>query len=452
MARLTLVSEMLQGLGYIEGDRLLCSSYGAYDPPVPVGAPDFTGANGGDIRSAVELPSIPGTKFLLITRRASGYTAIVNPKLPLDVFVDDPDISVGLVGYTTGKLIALRGPFDPSWLAALGDRREMEMFDGQHVIAVCRSSVGDFVAFVALPAASVQAGVRRTAAVLVPIGAVAGAVLAFTVLYIGRLQLALPAVLKAALRRNEFSVEYQPVVDLRTGAWVGAEALVRWRRPDGETVRPEIFIPVAEHTGLVEQITERVVDIVGSDAPRLLARRPDFHIAINLSSADLRTDRIVGLLRRCAEQAGAKPGNLMVEITERGLIEGQDVSNRLHQIRASGVRVAIDDFGTGYSSLAYLRMFDVDLLKIDRAFIDTIGTDAATSHVVSHIVEMARSLNLDLIAEGIESEGQLAFLREHGVHYGQGWLFAGSMPLADLVAGLDAKGGNASSTLCPEPA
>jgi sensor c-di-GMP phosphodiesterase-like protein len=436
MGRVTLVSEQLQGLGYIADNRLLCSSYGVYDPPIAVGTPDYTGANGSDIRSAVELPSITGTKFLLITRQATGYTGIVNPRLPLDVFVDDPDITVGLVGYTSRKPIALRGSFDPAWLAALGDRREVTLFDGRHVIAVRRSDVGDFVAFAAIPAASVEAGLRRVAAVLVPIGAVAGGVLAFTILYIARLQLALPAVIKTALRRNEFSVEYQPVVDLRSGAWVGAEALVRWRRPDGETVRPDIFIPVAEDNGLVQQITERVLETVSGDAPSLFSTRPDFHISVNVSSADLETDRIVGLLRRLAEGTGAKPGNLTVEITERGLIKGQDVNHRLHEIRAGGVRVAIDDFGTGYSSLSYLKSFDVDLLKIDKSFIDTIGKDAATSHVVTHIIEMARSLDLEVIAEGIESEDQVAFLRAHGIRYGQGWLFAKSMPLADLLAQL----------------
>src|SRR5262249_18988468 len=231
-----------------------------------------------------------------------------------------------------------------------------------------------------IPAVRVEAGLRHTAAVLLPIGVTAGVVLAFAILYVGRLQLALPAALRVALRRNEFSVSYQPVVDLQTGAWSGAEALVRWRRPDGETVRPEIFIPVAEDTGLIQQITERVVDIVGTDAQGLFRSRPDFHIAINVSSADLNTDRIIRLLERLAEQTGARSGNLVVEITERGLIEGQEVSARLHEIRASGVRVAIDDFGTGYSSLSYLKNFEVDLLKIDKSFIDTIGKDAATSH------------------------------------------------------------------------
>src|SRR5262249_16020728 len=159
-----LISEQLQGLGYVAKDRLLCSSFGVYDPPILVGPPDYTGANGGDIATAVELTSIPGTKFLLITRSASGYTAIVNPRLPLDVFADDPDITVGLIGYSSENLIALRGPFDPSWLAALGDRRELEIFDGRHVIAIRRSSTGDFAAFAAIPAVRVEAGLRHTAA------------------------------------------------------------------------------------------------------------------------------------------------------------------------------------------------------------------------------------------------------------------------------------------------
>jgi sensor c-di-GMP phosphodiesterase-like protein len=433
MARLTLVSEQLLGVGYIADDRLLCSSFGVYTPGIPVGPPDYRTVNGSDARTSVELPGIAGTKFILSTHAATGYTGIVHPNLPLDVFVDDPDVTVGIYGHTAGKLIDVRGYFDPSWLTVLGNRPEAVLFDGAHIVAIRRSTVGDTVAFAAIPAADVRAGLRRIASVLLPIGLIAGGMLAFAVLYVTRLQLSLPSELKMALRRNELFVEYQPVVDLRSGTWVGAEALVRWRRPAGDMVRPDLFIPAAEDAGLIQRITERVVDLVSEDASGLFRLRPDFHIAINLSSADLQSEATVALLARLAHRTGAGPGNLVVELTERGLIKGDDVKARLGDMRKRGVRVAIDDFGTGYSSLSYLKTFDVDLLKIDKSFVDTIGTDAATSQVVFHIIEMAKGLNLELVAEGIENEGQLAFLRERGVHYGQGWLFARPMALTELL-------------------
>ncbi|MFO1080029.1 MAG: EAL domain-containing protein [Reyranellaceae bacterium] len=439
MGRLALVSDQLQGLAYVDGDRLLCSSFGVFDPPVPVGAPHYRAAYGGEVRIGVELPAIPGTGFILVSRIGTGSTGIVHPRLLLDVLTEEGDIAVGLIGRSARRPIALRGTFDQAWLTALGDRSAIDLFDGDHVVAVRRSNIGDYVAFAAVPAVSIEAGLRRTAAVLVPIGAVAGAVLAFAVFYVARLQLGVPALLKAALRRGEIFVEYQPVVDLRTGAWVGAEALVRWQRRNGETMRPDLFIPVAEESGLIGRVTEAVADIVGREAAGLFARQPGFHLALNLSSIDLASDRVLDLLQRLAVRTGARAGNLVVEITERGLVRGPAVGSRLEALRRSGILIAIDDFGTGYSSLSYLKTLEVDLLKIDKSFVDTIGRDAVTSHVVSQIIEMAKGLKLGLIAEGIEQEQQLRFLRERGVDFGQGWRFARPMAFDALLAGLEAQ-------------
>jgi sensor c-di-GMP phosphodiesterase-like protein len=360
----------------------------------------------------------------------------VHPRLPLDVFVDEHGIALGLIGLTSRKVIDLRGSFDPHWLDALGNRQKVAFSDGRHVVGVRRSNVGDYAAFAAVSTDSIEAGLPRVAVVLVPIGIIVGIVLALAVAHVARTQLALPAVLKLALRRHEFCVEYQPVVDIQTGEWVGAEALVRWRRPSGELVRPDVFIPVAEETGLIRHLTESVLEIVAADGVDLFRRHKAFHLAVNLSASDLQSDRIIGLLERLASRTGAGPGNLIVEATERGLIKGDGVSKRLQAIRASGVRIAIDDFGTGYSSLSCLRSFEFDLLKIDKSFVDTVGTHAATNPVVSHIIALAKDLNLELIAEGVEDAHQLRFLRENGVHYGQGWMFAKPMALPVLLAQL----------------
>jgi sensor c-di-GMP phosphodiesterase-like protein len=436
MARVALASEQLHAIGFIANQQLLCSSFSKYEPGIQVGRPDYISAHGSEIRTAVKLPSEPSVGFILVTRRASGYTAIVHPSLPLDVFVDEHGIALGLIGLTSRKVIDLRGSFDPHWIDALGDRKEVAFSDGRHVVGVRRSNVGDYAAFAALSADRIQLGIPRVAAVLVPIGIIVGVVLALAVAHVARTQLALPAVLKLALRRQEFSVEYQPVVDIHTGKWVGAEALVRWRQPSGELVRPDVFIPVAEETGLIQHLTESVLDIVGADGVDLFKRHKEFHLAVNLSASDLQSDHIIRLLERLASRTGAGPGNLIVEATERGLIKGDGVSKRLQAIRASGMRVAIDDFGTGYSSLSYLRSFEFDLLKIDKSFVDTVGTHAATSPVVSHIIALAQDLNLELIAEGVEDADQLRFLREHGVRYGQGWMFAKPMALPVLLAQL----------------
>ena len=438
MQKLDLGSEYVQAVGYIENDTLLCSSHGRH--AIRVGPPNYTTAYGTEGRTGVEFPVLRGRRFLLVNHKATGYAVAVHPDLPLDIFVEEADMSIGIFSFPAQAPLFQRGRFEPRWMERLGDAQQIRFSDGENLVVIQRSRRDyAYAAYAALPAARLHQELLRTASVLVPIGIGAGLILALAVLFLARQQLALPAVLKVALKRDEFYLEYQPIVDLRTGRWVGAEALIRWRRPTGETIRPDLFIAVAEETGLIRRVTQHVIAMLGNEAHSLFRRCPDFHIAINLSAADLESRAIVESLRQLADTTAAGAGNLMVEATERGFMKADLAKEVLREIRSIGIQVAIDDFGTGYSSLAYLETFELDYLKIDKSFVDKIGTETATSQGVLHVIAMAKDLGLQMIAEGVETEAQARYLRERGVQFAQGWLFAKPMPFAQLIEGLSSE-------------
>lgn len=439
MGTLNLQSDQVQVVGYVQDNTLLCSAYGQHH--IVLGPPSFITPLGTKVWTAQELPMVPGTKFLVLAPKGLGYTVVILPKTFLNVFANDPHMSMGLYSLSSRRLIVGRGEFDPAWLERLGTAQQVQFIDKAHFVVIRRSSAFEFASFAAQPVAKVDEGLYKTAVVLVPIGILAGLLLALTVVHLARQQLTLPAVIKVALKRKEFMLHYQPVVDLQTGQWVGAEALIRWRRPTGETVPPDVFIRAAEEAGLIQEITAQVMELVGRDANQFFPAHPDFHIAINLAAADLESRDTIEGLAKLSQATAAGARNLLVEATERGFMKVDVAKDILREIRGMGICVAIDDFGTGYSSLSYLATFELDYLKIDKSFVDTVGKNSATSQVVPHIIQMAKALKLTMIAEGVETPEQAQYLREHGVQFAQGWLFAKPMPFAELVAGLEASRG-----------
>lgn len=431
MNRIDLESSYIQAIGHISGTHMDCASVDAHGNDLELGPVEAIQPTGVKLRYHAQLPFAPGTQFIVI--ETNGYAAIVHKALPIDVALSADDLS--LATYTSsGHLLTSRGFIDPRWTRAVKDRHATTFIDGGYLVAIVPSKEHFIGGIAALPVARISAGTRSAAAVLLPVGLGAGILFALAVLYLAKSRLAMPAVIKAALKRDEFFVVYQPIVDLHSDRWVGAEALVRWRRPNGEVLLPDLFIPVAEEAGLIERLTQRVVQCVSRDAGEIFERNPDFHVAINLSAADLHSENTVQLLRWALAETGARPGSIVVEVTERGLSKPQVASTVIGALRASGVGIAVDDFGTGYSSLSYLESFKLDYLKIDKSFVGPIGTQAATSQVVTHIIEMAKALNLTMVAEGIETQNQADFLRSRGVQYAQGWLFSQALPFSDLLA------------------
>jgi sensor c-di-GMP phosphodiesterase-like protein len=254
----------------------------------------------------------------------------------------------------------------------------------------------------------------------------------YLVLRYSRHRLSLSTELREAVRGGRVLAYYQPVIELSSGRCVGAEALARWIREDGEMVRPDIFIPLAEQAGLVPEITLAIVTATLQDLGKLLKEHPELCININLAPEDLTSVSFSSALSRSLDTTGVAPASIKLEITERAMVDTEASRQIIRNFRMRGHQIAVDDFGTGYSSLAYLQALELDTLKIDKSFVDAIGTEAVTNHVIGHVIEMAKSLELDMVAEGIETTKQANWLIEQGVEYGQGFFYSRPLPASDF--------------------
>ena len=236
--------------------------------------------------------------------------------------------------------------------------------------------------------------------------------------------------LRRALERGEFALHYQPKVNLATGEITGAEALIRWTHATRGSISPGQFIPVAEDSGLILPIGNWVLREACRQA-RLWAEAgtPVPTIAVNVSAIEFRQENFLENLFATVEETGLEPGGLELELTESVLMNRvESAASVLRALRARGIRIAVDDFGTGYSSLSYLRKFPIDALKIDQSFVRQITVSAADTTIVAAIIGIGRSMNLRVIAEGIETSKELAFLRDHQCDEGQGYYFSRPIP------------------------
>lgn len=431
MRDIGMASSYLQAVGYVENGRLLCSSLGRHGDGIPLGPVAYVSSRGASIRTSVDLGVGAGQRFLVLGR--GDCVAAIHADALIDVYVERDDVSLGVLGQDGKQSMSRRGAFSPKWTSELEQEKRDAVFDGNFLIAEQKSNRFDMLAYVAVPAAYLHSRLLSFAIVLVPLAIFLGTASTIGIMKLARQRTSLPAELRAALRRKDFVLHYQPIVDLATDTVVGAEALLRWPTREGLGMGPDLFIPVAEASGMIGQLTSYVLERVAQEVPALLAGNPDYYISINLSATDLHSDAIVESLRKLVQTAGIAPANIVVEATEHSFVDARIARRIVNEIRNLGIRVAIDDFGTGFSSLSHLTTLQTDYLKIDKVFIETAGTDSVTSQVALHIINLGGSMGLTIIGEGVETAVQADFLRKHGVRFAQGWLFHKAMPMDQLL-------------------
>lgn len=428
MREIDLGSTLLQSVGWAEGNTLRCSSFGE-KKPFDLGPPDFVSSTNSTFRRHVVLidPTMP-----YVVVQTGHSVGIVHKDLALSFVEDVPGLGVSVFSWSRRLPLISRGTIPPELLTRkfAGDT---VFRSGDRLVAVVKSRKYDTGAIVVLPPGHTANYASKAALILIPIGVIVGLILSAVLVHVIRNRASMPMMIRAALKRRKFHLLYQPVVDLQSGRTVGVEALIRWDRGNGLEIPPDRFIPVAEEAGLIPLVTARVLELLAEDARHILRVAPGFHFAVNFSAQDMHRTNILDEVGRLVGRSGIQLENLLIEATERSLVDVDLARENLHQLRSAGIRVAIDDFGTGYSSLAYLARLEVDYLKIDKLFVQALGTDSATNQVAARIIEMAKDLDLKIIAEGIETEGQRSQLRRLDVELGQGYFFGRPMPLDDLL-------------------
>lgn len=403
-------------MGYFQNGSLRCTSWGM-QLDVPETAPDFRTEAGLDVTFAVR-PALRGGTPKLAYRR-DDYNVLVDPGRFVDV-ITEQKIQMA-VASRDGRVFAHTEGADLAAIRRIASQ-ERATPDDIYAYGIVRSD--DWIATALQPHPALFSTLRREQLLMLPLALMLAGIMVATVAWFSRQRLSMRRELQIAIRKREFTVHYQPLIDLKNGKCVGAEALVRWQRPDGSWVRPDLFIPVAEQSGLIQEITAQVIIEIGKDVGQLLSSDPTLHVAINLSAEDLTTAAFMSLIEKLVRDHNLLPDQIWLEATERGFLDYEAVSQTISRAHEAGYVVCIDDFGTGYSSLQHLQKLTFDVIKIDKSFVDTIGVSSPKSLVIHHIIEMAKSLGARIVAEGVERAEQEQYLKENDVEFGQGWLFS----------------------------
>ncbi|WP_312633313.1 EAL domain-containing protein [Pseudescherichia sp.] len=417
---------------YANGDRFLCSTSMALTEPYIIPAAEYTRSPDVSIYYYRDTPFYAGYKMVYMRR--GHYAMVVNPLAYSEVMSDDHALAYGLYDTVTKAFFSVSPTADVRVLAGLVQNNDFTFQQDGRFYTIAHSEKRPIAIIVSTSSDRYFQFLYHQATLTLPLGMICSIII---LLMWSRTHQEINSprrLLHRALLKRQLRLNYQPIIDIKTGQCVGAEALLRWPGFEGQVMSPAEFIPLAEKEGLIERVTDYAVEEVFADLGRFLSENPQLYISINLSASDFHSSRLIALISDKAQQHAVKAQQIKIEVTERGFIDVPKTTPVIQAFRQAGYEVAIDDFGTGYSNLHNLYSLNVDILKIDKSFIDTLTTNSTSHLIAEHIIEMAQSLRLKIIAEGVETSEQVTWLLKRGVQYCQGWYFAKALSPQDFMA------------------
>jgi sensor c-di-GMP phosphodiesterase-like protein len=375
-------------------------------------------------------------RFLRV-RRATADSLALAALMPVDIMLPRTS-SNGGPHVIRATLAGLDGAVFGERRADAGDPDE----PGEMLTAQVRSQQFGMAVTTSVARARLRAGYSDTIT-LAAAGAGGGTVLIFALLAFGaRRSTDNPlAELAQAIRNGELVPYYQPIVDLTTARVVSAEVLVRWRKPNGTLVPPAQFIPLAESSGLIVELTRALMRRVCAEAGSAIGARPGFRIGFNLSARHFMDEGVVEDVRAIFAPSPIRLDQVLLEVTERQALDNLAMARRvIASLQGLGVHVGIDDLGTGHSGLSYMLKLGVDFIKVDKMFVDALDTERYSATIIETLVSLARDMRMDIIAEGVETFEQVQNLRDRGIRKAQGYAFAPPLPGPSFLQLIEAAG------------
>ncbi|KTD57033.1 regulatory protein (EAL domain) [Legionella santicrucis] len=452
----TLITEAKK-ISYFENDVEYCTSCGGSEPKIPRSRTHLILPDGLEVGMA--MPGSTNSQSLYIPVRHGGnYDVFIDSKRLSDIITP---AEVWLAIVYDGKIITEQNKIQPALLKIIMNKirddnlgQYYQQVNGKKRLKpadslkknqvfildermIFISQYGPFHFISSEPESFVDQHYKKLQLIFLPFGFITAFFIIGLVIFYSRKRLSFKADLQEALNNEEFFVCYHPIVNTASGICCGAEALVRWQRANGQMVSPDFFISYAEEAGIISAITKKVIDLVFDEMEQFLAQNKEAHIAINTSGEDIHNGCILEILEAKILKSKITRQQIWIELTERTFLKMHEAKKIIIQARALGYIVVIDDFGTGYSNLSYLQNLPLDVLKIDKSFIDSLGMHSATSHVAKHIIEIAKSVNLKIVAEGVEKQAQYNYLKERKVEYIQGYLFSKPLSAAEFIKFFD---------------